>query len=126
MVHQESVLYQAHTALSFVAYTICLCVLYLIQGVTVIVARKVKEGKIKQFEEWMNAYSTKPGRLKVRSDSQGLRFIKALLLSKLRGTETWSGTMSQLPSIFRKHVVDRSQKSVLFPFFNVPLIRLRL
>jgi hypothetical protein len=34
--------------------------------------------------------------------------------------------MSQLPSIFRKHVVDRSQKSDLLPFFNVPLIRLRL
>jgi hypothetical protein len=31
--------------------------------------------------------------------------------------------MSQLPSIFRKQVVHRSQKSLLFPFFNVLLIR---
>jgi hypothetical protein len=39
---------------------------------------------------------------------------------------TWSCAMSQLPSIFRKPVVDRTQKPVLVPFFNVPLSRLRL
>src|SRR5258706_5708243 len=58
--------------------------------------------------------------------SQGSRFSNALPLSGSIGTETWSCTTSQLPSIFRKHAVHRSRKSVLLPFFNVPLTRLRL
>ena len=33
--------------------------------------------------------------------------------------------MSQVPLIFRKHVVARSQPSVLFPFVIVPLTRMR-
>jgi hypothetical protein len=43
--------------------------------------------------------------------------------SKSSGTDTWSCAMSQLPEIFRKHVVVRRHRSVLFPFFNVPAIR---
>ena len=41
--------------------------------------------------------------------SQGSRFSNALPLSASRGTETWSCTMSQLPSIFWKHAVHRAQ-----------------
>ena len=60
------------------------------------------------------------------SNAQGSSFSNALPLSGSIGTETWSCATSQLPSIFRKQAVHRSQKSVLFPFFNVPLTRLRL
>jgi hypothetical protein len=40
---------------------------------------------------------------------QGSRFSNALPLSTSRGTETWSCTMSQVPSIFRKQPVHRTQ-----------------
>ena len=58
-------------------------------------------------------------------NSQGARSSNALPLPKSRGADTWSCTMSQVPLIFRKHVVERSQCSVLFPFFIVTLIRMR-
>jgi hypothetical protein len=40
---------------------------------------------------------------------QGSRFSNALPLFTSSGTETWSCTMSQLPLIFRKPVVHRTQ-----------------
>ena len=43
---------------------------------------------------------------------------------RIKGTETWSCTMSQSPSIFLKHAVKRTQTSFFFPSFDVPLIRL--
>src|SRR5262245_7415429 len=51
-------------------------------------------------------------------DRQGSRFNIALPLSMSTGTEICSCAMSQLPLTFRKHVVHRSQESVLWPFFN--------
>ena len=72
------------------------------------------------------ALGPQAGRERSRQNCQGSRFSSALPLSGSTGTETWSCAMSQLPSIFRKHAVHRSQKLVLLPFFYVPLTRLRL
>src|SRR5215470_19736852 len=58
---------------------------------------------------------------------QGSRFSNALPLPGSKGADAWSCTMSQLPSIFRKQYVARTQKPpLLVPFFNVPLSRLKL
>src|SRR5580658_4611411 len=57
---------------------------------------------------------------------QGSRFTNALPLPKSIGTETWSCAMTQLPSIFRKPAVYRTQGPILSPFSNVPLNRLKL
>src|SRR4029453_924751 len=59
-------------------------------------------------------------------DPQGARFVNALPVGGSTGIETWSCTMSQLLSNFRKHAVKRTQASLLLPSFVVPLIRLRL
>ena len=48
----------------------------------------------------------------------GLEIQQRSALSGSTGTETWSCAMSQLPSIFRKHAVHRTERSVLFPFLK--------
>ena len=45
--------------------------------------------------------------------SQGVRFTTARPCSRSAGTETWSCTTSQTPSIRRKHAVQRNHISVI-------------
>jgi hypothetical protein len=45
--------------------------------------------------------------------SQGVRFRTAWPCSRSAGTETWSCTTSQTPSIRRKHAVQRNHHSVM-------------
>src|SRR5258708_2682164 len=56
----------------------------------------------------------------------GLRSSTARPVTKSNGTETCMCTISHLPPILRKHVVQRSQKSVFCPVVKVTLGRLRL
>src|ERR1700730_12460795 len=60
------------------------------------------------------------------NNGYGLRESTALPCSKSTGTETCMCTISHVPLIFRKHAVQRSQKSVFCPVFKVALDRLRL
>ena len=51
--------------------------------------------------------------IQFRTGSQGVRFRTARPCSRSAGTETWSCTISQRPSIRRKHAVQRTHRSVI-------------
>ena len=58
--------------------------------------------------------------------ASGLEIQQRLAAPGSSGAEAWSCTMSQLPSMFWKQNVARTQKPpALDPFFNVPLSRLK-
>jgi hypothetical protein len=52
--------------------------------------------------------------------AQGVRFRTAWPCSRSAGTDTWSCTTSQTPSIRRKHAVQRTHRSVMWPLASVP------